>query len=226
MPPGYPIVLDLAGRPVVVVGAGPVASRKVTGLLASGAAITIVAPEALPGLAALAEAGRATLHRRPYQTRDLDGAALAFAAAPPEVNRQVATDAAAAGVLVSVASKVDGQAGTSAADGRAATFSTPATLRRGGLLLAVATGGAAPGLAGALRRRLGASFGPEWSGVVELLGRHRERLPPPADGEAWEALLDGSLQALLLAGDLAGAERLLDRMLGLLAEARDTPDGG
>jgi precorrin-2 dehydrogenase/sirohydrochlorin ferrochelatase len=215
VPPGYPIVLDLAGRRVVVVGAGPVASRKVTGLLASEASITIVAPEVLPGLAALGEAGRATLLQRSYQRGDLDGAALAFAAAPPAVNRQVAADAAAAGVLVSVAD-----------DRHASGFSTPATLRRGGLLLAVATGGAAPGLAGALRRRLGASFGPEWSGLVELLGRHRQRLPAAADSGAWDTILDGSLQALLLAGDLAGAERLLDRMLGQVAEARDTPGGG
>jgi precorrin-2 dehydrogenase/sirohydrochlorin ferrochelatase len=198
VPPGYPIVVALAGRPVLVVGAGPVATRKVTGLLGTGAVIRVVAPQALPGLAALADAGRITLERRPYRTGDLDGAALAFAAGPPEVNRRVAADAGAAGVAVNVAD-----------DPGAGSFTTPATLRRGELLVAVATGGLAPGLAGALRRRLGLVFGPEWAELVELLASVRDRLPAAADTEGWDRLLDGPLPSAVRSGDHAGALRIL-----------------
>ena len=42
---GYPVVLDLHGVPVLVVGAGPVAVRKVAGLVAAGADVRVVAPE-------------------------------------------------------------------------------------------------------------------------------------------------------------------------------------
>jgi precorrin-2 dehydrogenase / sirohydrochlorin ferrochelatase len=214
VPAGYPIVVDLAGRPVVVVGAGPVATRKVTGLLGTGAAVRVVAPEALPGLAALAGAGRITLERRPYAAGDLDGAALAFAAGPAEVNRRVAADAARAGIPVAVTD-----------DRGAGTFTTPATLRRGELLIAVATGGLAPGLAGALRRRLGLAFGPEWAELVELLAAARDRLPAAADTEGWDRLLDGPVPAAVRAGDHAGARRLLAELLGA-RDARPARHGG
>src|SRR5918994_339647 len=41
----YPVFLDLHEVPVLVVGAGPVAARKVSGLAAAGAAVRVVAPE-------------------------------------------------------------------------------------------------------------------------------------------------------------------------------------
>ena len=44
----YAVNLDLTGRPVLVVGAGPVAARKVAGLLRAGAAVTVVSPDAVP----------------------------------------------------------------------------------------------------------------------------------------------------------------------------------
>ena len=43
-PPDYPVVLTVAGRRCLVVGAGPVAARKVRGLLRAGARVTVVAP--------------------------------------------------------------------------------------------------------------------------------------------------------------------------------------
>ena len=53
----YPLVIDLAGRVCVVVGGGPVAERKVQGLLAAGAVVTVVSPRLCAGLAALATSG-------------------------------------------------------------------------------------------------------------------------------------------------------------------------
>ena len=44
MTPYYPIYVDLRGRRCVVVGGGPVAARKVDGLLECGADVTVVAP--------------------------------------------------------------------------------------------------------------------------------------------------------------------------------------
>ena len=40
----YPIVLELRDRPVLVVGGGSVAERKVDGLLQAGARPTLVSP--------------------------------------------------------------------------------------------------------------------------------------------------------------------------------------
>ncbi len=52
--PGHPVFLNVAGQPVVVVGAGPVAERKVEALLEGGARVTAVAPTATPDLRARA----------------------------------------------------------------------------------------------------------------------------------------------------------------------------
>ena len=86
--------LRLAGRRVVVVGGGPVAARRVAGLLGAGAHVELIAPHATPALDALAAAGRVTWHERPYQNGDLAGAWYAVAATDqPAVNAAVAAEA-------------------------------------------------------------------------------------------------------------------------------------
>jgi len=55
-PARYPLLLDLAGRDVLVVGGGPVAARRAAGLLAAGARVTVVAPAICEDLRHLAEA--------------------------------------------------------------------------------------------------------------------------------------------------------------------------
>jgi uroporphyrin-III C-methyltransferase / precorrin-2 dehydrogenase / sirohydrochlorin ferrochelatase len=69
----YPTALRLLGRPVLVVGGGPVATRRAKGLLDAGARVTVVAPAASAGLEELADAGLLTWERRPYRTSDVDG---------------------------------------------------------------------------------------------------------------------------------------------------------
>ncbi|WP_298988978.1 uroporphyrinogen-III C-methyltransferase [uncultured Pseudokineococcus sp.] len=89
-----PLSLRVGGRRVVVVGGGAVAARSVDGLLAAGADVVVVAPEVVPGLAALAGAGRVRLARRPYVEGDLDGAWLAVTATGlPAVDAAVSAEA-------------------------------------------------------------------------------------------------------------------------------------
>ncbi len=75
----FPAFLKLAGRRVVVVGGGGVAASKIRALLDAGADVTVVAPEIAPGILQAAVA----CVRRPFEARDLDGAWLVVAAAPP-----------------------------------------------------------------------------------------------------------------------------------------------
>jgi precorrin-2 dehydrogenase / sirohydrochlorin ferrochelatase len=174
-----PILVDVDGRPVVVVGGGRVAERRARELLAAGAVVRVVSPEVGAGLAGLAATGALTVEPRRYRHGDLAGAALAVAATDdPAVNRRVAADGRDSGVLVNRADAPD--------DGG---FSVPAVLRRGDLTVAVATAGRAPGLAGAVRRRLEGDFGPEWADLVDLLAADRASLPGAADEAAWAELL-------------------------------------
>ncbi len=175
----YPILVDLAARPVVVVGGGAVAERRALGLVAAGARVRVVSPGVGEGLAAMAARGELAVEPRPYRDGDLAGAVLAVAATDdPEVNRRVAADGRAAGVLVNRVDDPDG-----------GDVTVPAVLRRGDLTVAVATSGRTPGLAGALRRRLEGDLGPEWAELVDLLAADRAALPRAADQVAWRELL-------------------------------------
>jgi uroporphyrin-III C-methyltransferase / precorrin-2 dehydrogenase / sirohydrochlorin ferrochelatase len=86
---GYPVVLDLADRRVVVVGAGAVAERRVAGLRDAGADVHVVAPVVTGHFDA-----EVTVHRRSYVDGDLDGAWMAHACTDdPAVNAEVAAAA-------------------------------------------------------------------------------------------------------------------------------------
>jgi siroheme synthase (precorrin-2 oxidase/ferrochelatase) len=68
----YPIMLDLDGVPVLVVGGGRVAARKIEGLLRAGATITVVAPSVVDSIRHMTV--RVVL--RAYESGDLDHARL------------------------------------------------------------------------------------------------------------------------------------------------------
>jgi uroporphyrin-III C-methyltransferase / precorrin-2 dehydrogenase / sirohydrochlorin ferrochelatase len=208
-PVGHPVFLDLRGEPVVVIGGGTVAERKVEALLDSGARITVIAPAATAGLRAHAAEGRIRLLVRPYAAGDLGGSRLAYAATDdPAVQRAVHAEARAARVWLNVADQ-PGLCG----------FTAPAVVRRGDLTLAVSTAGASPMLARRIRERLEADFGPEYSAALLLLRRVRERLragdaPLEAARGVWEALAGPALLEALRRGDGAALNALLARHLG------------
>lgn len=90
----YLLGLRLTGRRVVVIGAGAVAARRVPRLLAVGAHVVMISPEATPALEELAATGRVDWRKREYQNGDCDGAWLVCACAgPAQVNAQVAAEA-------------------------------------------------------------------------------------------------------------------------------------
>lgn len=90
----YLVGLDLAGRRVVVVGAGTVAQRRLPRLIAAGADVLLVAPEATPAVEAMATAGELNWEIRDYSDGDLDGAWYALAcSSEPAVNAAVAAEA-------------------------------------------------------------------------------------------------------------------------------------
>ncbi len=160
----YPVMLSLRGRPALLVGGGEVALRKIEGLLAQGARLTVVAPEVAAGVDELARRGAIELHRRRYGPGDVAGFALVFAATDDrEVNSRVFADARDAGIWVNVAD-----------DPEYCTFHLPARVQRGPLQLAIASDGGAPFAVRRLRQLLEHRFGPEWSEWMEAATRFRQ----------------------------------------------------
>jgi siroheme synthase-like protein len=206
--PLYPVALRLRDRPVLVVGGGPVAARKVRRLRECGARITLIAPEAVTELAEAAEAGTLRWHRRPFDRADVQGHDLVFAATGvAAVDEAVAGAARAARVWLNAAdSGVDGD------------LDLPALLRRGDLTVAVSTGGAAPGFAAELVAELGAQLTDRLGDYVALLQSVRAELRArfPDDAPLRHQAFAAALACVEARGHAEGgrldeARRALDR---------------
>lgn len=95
--PRHPLLLDVAGRRVVVVGGGPVAARRIARLVADGADVLVVAPRLCEDLTELVAQGAVRWTGREYVAGDLDGAWLVHTATgDAAVDDAVAADAEAA----------------------------------------------------------------------------------------------------------------------------------
>ncbi len=202
----YPIFVDLTGRRCVVIGGGPVAERKVDGLLAAEAAVTVIAPRLTARLQALAADGRLEHVARDYAPGDLAGCALAF----------VATDGGAINAAVAREGRERGVWVNAADDPARCDFILPAVLRRGRLAVAVATGGASPALSSAVRDRLARHLGEEYGVLSEVVADVRREIRAgglrPSAG-AWRAALGPDLTRLLARGRRGDARaRLLARL--------------
>jgi len=193
----YPLALRLAGRRVLVVGGGAVATRRVPALLAAGAQVVLVSPELTPALRAHADAGRIAHVDRRFQASDVDGVWLV----------QVAVDDPAAAAEVSAVAEKRRIFCVRADDRDAATAWTPAVTRHGPITVAVTDGGdrrRAMAVRDLVANALEATppADPEFSGVA-LVGAG------PGDPE----LITVKGRRLLAAADVVVADRLVPGML-------------
>jgi len=139
-----PLFLDLAGKDVLVVGAGVVATRKVEDLVAVGANVRVVAPRVTDEITASGAAGTVTVAQRGFEERDVDGAWLVLASTDDAaVQKRVAIACAKAHVFCVA---VDDPPNASAYGG--------GIVRRGPVTIAISTSGEAPALARLLREVL------------------------------------------------------------------------
>jgi precorrin-2 dehydrogenase/sirohydrochlorin ferrochelatase len=201
----YPVNLILTGEPCLVVGGGPVAARKVEGLLTSGADVRVIAVAASPEL----QATGVPVEQRPYRTGDVAGYRLVLAATDdPGVNRQVYLDAESAGIWVN-----------SADDPDSCTFTLPSVLRRGPIMVTVSTSGYSPAVATWLKAQFEDTLGPEYETLVELLSEARNELKAAGRSTEtvdWRTVLDSDMLEQIRAGHINEArERLQTWLLSL-----------
>lgn len=165
------IELKPEAGPVLVIGGGAVAARKVRTLAEGGVAVTVVAREVAREIAAL-NGVRALV--RDFERADVASEPWALVMActdDREVNRRVGELARELGIPVLVADSQD-----------ESTFFSPAVFRDGDLQVAVSTGGADPGLAKSIRERIVAVLGTGWAErVAAARQRRRERLDHEGD---------------------------------------------
>ncbi|MFZ1060737.1 MAG: bifunctional precorrin-2 dehydrogenase/sirohydrochlorin ferrochelatase [Candidatus Rokuibacteriota bacterium] len=203
----YPIFLEMAGRACVVIGGGAVAERKVAALLEVGASVTIVSPSLSAPLEALAKAGKVRHVGRDYAPGDLAGHQFAFiGAGDGEVNAAAAREGRERGVWVNAAD-----------DPARCDFILPAVIRRGQLVVAVATGGTSPALTRAIREELETYFTEEYATLADIVAEVRRELrqhAPAPDGAAWRKALDADFRRLVADGKREKAKAYLLERLG------------
>jgi siroheme synthase-like protein len=205
---GYPVMLELAGRRCVVIGAQAIREGKVEGLLAAGADdVHVVEPsvdDRFEGVAGV------RVERRAWRPGDLDGAFLAAASSDDAATRAaIAREARTRGVLVNLIDDIPH-----------CDWAAPAVIRRGDLVLAIGTGGVSPAVARLVRERLQVEFGAGWAEILRIVGEvRRDTLPALPDfserARRWHDALDLDEAAELVRGG-RGEElrtRLRERLL-------------
>ncbi|QDX29107.1 siroheme synthase CysG [Dickeya poaceiphila] len=203
-----PIFADLRQRPVLVVGGGEVATRKIDLLLRAGADVRVAARSLCEPLHALYQAGQLAWVAQDFSPALLDNVFLVIAATDDGVlNATVFEQANQRQLLVNV---VDDQPKCS--------FIFPSLIDRSPLMVAISSGGQAPVLARLLREKLEALLPTRLGQMAELAGKWRGRIKQRLVSVTerrrfWERIFTGRFSSLVAAGQLAEAEQELTLQL-------------
>ena len=164
---GLPVVMLLAHRKVVVIGAGNIATRKIEGLINSGATnITVVAPLVSDEVKEWEKQNIIKLHIREFEVSDLDGAFYVCTATEKnEVNTKVFQYCESQNIVCN-----------SADDPNNCSAILMSTVRQGDITVAISSAGKSPALAKWLRQHVQGELGPEYKELTELLNSEREEM--------------------------------------------------
>ncbi|TFH69354.1 uroporphyrinogen-III C-methyltransferase [Gammaproteobacteria bacterium LSUCC0057] len=215
-----PLFHRLDDRPVLVVGAGPVAARKIRLLLAARAAVTVVAPALCEEVAQAQRAGQLAVLLREYRSSDLDNRVLVVVATNfPEINRRVADEASSRFIAVNA---VDAK--------ELCTVIFPSIVDRSPVQIAISTAGTAPVLARLLRTQLEGLLPARLGHLAALANRFRgavaERIAEPLRKKFWEQVFAGRVASLSYQGNSEQARVQLQQQLDTFAsEQQDAPQG-
>jgi siroheme synthase-like protein len=201
----YPIFLDLSGKKCLVAGEGYEVAFKVQALVDAGANVTYVNPRAEPPIEAIATAGLLRWEPREFQPSDLDNCFLAIA--DTHDNAPIFRLAEERRILCN---SVD--------DPENCRFSFGSLHRQGDLTIAISTNGWAPAVAVRLKEWLQREIGPEYAVFLRILKDVRPQITAriPDFGtrrDLWYRIVDSDVLSKIRAGDQAGAEQMVRRMV-------------
>ncbi len=186
----FPLFFDLNHKPVLVIGGGEVASRKVEMLMRAGASVTIVAPQVTPFLKQCIEQEKCVWINEKYRDDLLTDYVQVWATTNDiELNHKVHKYAKSKGVMVNV---VD--------DKPYCDFITPSIVNRGKIQIAISSGGASPVLTRNIREKIETVLGQNVSLLAEFAESKRTDIKAhyPTVTERrlfWEAYFsDGSVE--------------------------------
>ncbi len=179
----FPLWLDLENEPVLIIGAGRVASRRVASLIPFKPNLHVIASNVLPDFHRWQNEEVLKLTQRYYEEDDLEGQRLVFACTDdPDLNHRIV-----------MASRERGIWAEGCTPGSGGTMYPGSLIRRGGFTLAISSSGTFPLLTRVLRECLEDLFGSEWEDLFEeiMASRSDFNLSDSSRGADWEARIRG-----------------------------------
>ncbi len=211
-----PLFIDVAGRPVVVVGGDETAARKVRLLLRAGASIRLCAEHLTDELQALVQDGALRHAQGRFHSELLKDVALAIVADGAQA-ADVQAACAGLGIPLNVVDRPD-----------LSTAVMPGIVDRDPIIVAIGSGGGAPVLVRRLRERIEALLPSGLGRLAAFAERFRSAVAAtrPAGNARrrfWEEVLDGPIGAKVLAGRDAEAS---EEMLRLVNRSEEVAPAG
>lgn len=203
----YPMMLNIIDRPVVVVGGGEVASRKVTSLLKAQAQITVVSPELSLKLQGLLEDKSIEWKKKNFTPEDLEGAFLIIAATNSSKVNELVANSASPHQLCNIVDREE-----------FCDFIVPSVVQRGPLSIAVSTSGANPKLAKEIKKELEVKFDESYEDYILFLQKARRKIiDKVADSNnksiLLEELLDSQFFTLTKTKQIEKRDQLFEKLL-------------
>jgi precorrin-2 dehydrogenase / sirohydrochlorin ferrochelatase len=204
----YPVLLDLSGKKVIIIGGGKVAQRKIETLLSYGAVIHVISKDLTPELKSLLEKGDIKLLGDEFDESFIKDAFLLIVATNDKtLNRKVSSIAREKNILVNTVDQPE-----------ECSFIVPSIIKRDDLIVAISTSGKSPALAKRIRETLEGQFGDEYGSFLSLMGKIRKELvssgmPEDDRNKIFHNLVDSPILKLLRARDMAAAAEEMQRIL-------------
>ena len=201
--PGFPLVLDVRGWPVLVIGGDEEASEKSQRLLESGARVTVLSPTLNEPLRLLAASGKIIHRGRLFRETDLEHAILILNTirGDRDFAQMLAVKAREKRVLL-----------WSVDYPEASSVTMPAVAAVGHVRVAISTSGVAPALSGFMKEDLERILDAEFIEFVEWLGQLREQAKRnEPDSEKRRALLRDALDGFRFLGKVRYPKVWLER---------------
>jgi precorrin-2 dehydrogenase/sirohydrochlorin ferrochelatase len=201
--PGFPLVLDVRGWPVLVIGGDEEASEKSQRLLESGARVTVISPTLNEPLRLLAASGKVIHRGRHFRETDLEHAIL--------ILNTLRGDRDFAQTLLAK-SREKRVLLWSVDYPEASSVTMPAVVAAGHVRVAISTSGVAPALSGFMKEDLEQILDAEFIEFVEWLGQLREQAKTnEPDSEKRRALLRDALDGFQFLGKVRYPKVWLER---------------
>lgn len=160
----YPIMIDLKGKEITVIGGGKIAYRKVNNFLKFGYEVTVVSREFIEDFKKIEN--KIKIIKDEYSEKYIKDSFIVVAATNnKKVNESISMFCRTNNKLVNV---IDNQ--------KLSNFIVPSCVKRGDLVISISTGGKSPSLASKIRKDLEIQYDDSYEEYLILLGELREQI--------------------------------------------------